>query len=198
VTLIAIDKRLGGQFGTITDFWAWAFGDLRSNNVRGVFAEWMVAQLLGLQPGPRGSREEYDLMLPTGLTIEVKASAYLQVWHSPDTRPSVIQFTGLKGDKWIDESQRRNSPEKTYNADLYVFCVQTERDPERWDAFDLSQWDFYVVPPAKIERHGSNSLRLSVVQGFSSKLTANELRAAVAREEQAHTGRADSCSPGSG
>jgi len=196
--LITIDMRLGGQFGTITDFWAWAFGDLRSNNVRGVFAEWMVAQLLGLQPDPRGSWDDYDLMLPTGVTIEVKASAYRQVWHSLGSPPSEIQFTGLKGHKWIDAKQRRNSPEKTYNADLYVFCVQTERDPDRWDAFDLSQWDFYVVPRAKIEKHGSNSLRLSVVQGFSARLTANELREAVAREEQARTGRADGDSPGSG
>ena len=43
--------------------------------MRGIFAEWMVAELLGLQPDPRGSWNEYDLVLPSGLTIEVKASA---------------------------------------------------------------------------------------------------------------------------
>lgn len=69
-----------------------AFGDLKANNVRGVFAEWMVAQLLGLQPKPRGSWDEYDILLEDGRTIEVKARAYLQVWPSKADPPSVIRF----------------------------------------------------------------------------------------------------------
>ncbi len=163
----------------MVDFWRWAFGDLRSNNVRGIFAEWMVAQILGLKPNPRGSWDDYDILLPDGRTVEVKASAYLQVWHVADSKPSLILFTGLKGHKWEDETQRRNSPERTYNADLYVFCVQTEKDATRWDAFDLAQWDFYVLPRARLEAYGSSSLRLSTVQSFTGKLSADELAAAL-------------------
>lgn len=134
-------KRLGGRLGTMSDFWLWAFGDLRSNNVRGVFAEWMVAQILGLEPNPRGSWDNYDLQLRDGRTVEVKASAYLQVWHTAASPPSKILFTGLKGNRWLDAEQKRSTEGKTFNADLYVFCVQIERDAERWDAFDLAQWE---------------------------------------------------------
>jgi hypothetical protein len=161
------------------DFWQWAFGDLRANNVRGVFAEWMVAQLLGLEPNPRGAWDDYDILLPDGRTVEVKASAYHQVWHIAESTPSVIQFTGLKGQRWNVETQSRSSPQRTYNADLYVFCVQTEKDPSRWDGFDLAQWEFYVVPRARLEAHGRSSVRLSVVQSFTTKVSAAELPAAL-------------------
>ncbi len=149
------------------------------SKAKSVFAEWMVAQILGLQPEPRGSWDDWDILLPDGRTVEVKASAYLQVWHTADAPPSIIQFSGLKGHRWIDETQRRTSPERTYNADLYVFCVQTERDPARWDAFDLTQWNFYVVFRARLEVYGAASLRLSTVQSFTRKLTAEELPGAL-------------------
>jgi hypothetical protein len=172
-------KRLGGRLGTMSDFWLWAFGDLRSNNVRGVFAEWMVAQILGLEPNPRGSWDNYDLQLRDGRTVEVKASAYLQVWHTAASPPSKILFTGLKGNRWLDAEQKRSTEGKTFNADLYVFCVQIERDSERWDAFDLAQWDFYVVPRAQLEAYGAASLQLTTVQRFAQKVTAEELPAAL-------------------
>lgn len=172
-------ERLGGELGTLREFWRWAFGDLRANNVRGVFAEWMVAQLLGLQPEPRGSWDDYDIQLPDGRTIEVKASAYLQVWHTTSSPPSVIQFSGLKGQRWLGDAVRRYSGARTYNADIYVFCVQTERDPQRWDALALDQWDFYVLPRAVIAATGASCLRLTTVQRLGPKLAAGDLRAAI-------------------
>ncbi len=172
------EQRLGDRYGTMMDFWRWAFGDLRSNNVRGVFAEWMVAEILGLKPNPRGSWDDYDILLSDGRTVEVKASAYLQVWHAEGDAPSLIQFTGLRGQRWIDAT-RRNAAEKTFNADLYVFCVQTEKDRAKWDALDLSQWSFYVVPRAKLEAYGSSSLRLSTVQTFSERFSADDLAGAL-------------------
>ena len=33
---------------TVRDFWQWAFSDLCSNDIRGVFAEWLVAKLLNI------------------------------------------------------------------------------------------------------------------------------------------------------
>ena len=174
-------EPVGGRInhlGTIVDFWNWAYSDLRANNVRGVFAEWLVARLLDIEPAPRGSWEDYDLRLPDGRTIEVKASAYLQTWHRPGATSSIIQFTGLKGQSWDDALQRRTSG-AAYKADLYVFCVQTEKDPKRWNAFDLAQWDFYVLPRAQLEARGSSSLRLSVVQRLASPVAAEELRQTI-------------------
>jgi hypothetical protein len=173
------ERRLGGQLGTVSDFWLWAFGDLRSNCVRGFFAEWMVAQILGLEPNPSGSWDNYDLQLRDGRTVEVKAGAYLQAWHTGGSPPSKVQFTGLKASKWLDGGHKRSNEEKTFNADLYVFCVHTERNAERWDAFDLAQWDFYIVPRAQLQARDAACLHLSSVQKLAQKITAEELVVAL-------------------
>jgi hypothetical protein len=175
-------KRLDGRFGEMVDFWRWAYADLKPNNVRGVFAEWMVAQILGLDPAPRDSWAEFDLQLPApdNRKIEVKASAYRQSWHKPTDPPSAITFSGLKGQKWIEEERRYDGVSR-YHADIYVFCIQTQKVVESWDAFDLDNWEFYVATRARIERRQAKSLGLSAVQSLAEggRLRASQLRDAV-------------------
>jgi hypothetical protein len=89
--------KITGDEDSILHFWQWAFSDIRANNVRGVFAEWLVAHILEIPQEVRDSWAEYDLITPEGVTIEVKASAYLQSWQQK--RPSRIIFSGLKGKK---------------------------------------------------------------------------------------------------
>lgn len=39
------DEQLGPK--KVLDFWRWALGDLRMNNLRGFLKEWLVAQAVG-------------------------------------------------------------------------------------------------------------------------------------------------------
>ena len=65
--------------GTVLEFWQWAFGDLCPNDLRGIFSEWLVAQLLGIPPGEgRSSWLAWDLRSPEGVTVEVKSGAHVQ------------------------------------------------------------------------------------------------------------------------
>jgi hypothetical protein len=50
----ATDRRL-------VDFWRWAFSDLVSNDVRSVFAEYLVGSALGVTGSTRISWAEFDL-----------------------------------------------------------------------------------------------------------------------------------------
>ncbi len=170
---------------TVLNFWQWAFSDLQMNDIRGIFAEWVVAQLLGIPLETRDSWQEWDLETPEGVTIEVKTSAYVQAW--PQKEKSRIVFSGLKG-KRLNPNMNTYAEEKTYNADLYVFCVQVEEDPGKWDALDLAQWRFYLVPKVEIARTNSNSLSLSAVSRFSPEMTAEEFRvkARLAIESTVH------------
>jgi len=46
------EPLLGGTHSstsTILDFWRWAYSDLIDNTSRGIFAEWLVAQALGIR-----------------------------------------------------------------------------------------------------------------------------------------------------
>lgn len=132
-----------GIDATVTDFWRFALSDLKMNNVRGYIAEFLVARAVGAK-GPRVEWDAYDVLAPDGTTVEVKTSAYLQAWEQRTT--SRITFSGLKGRTWDTESGR--SAEQTYNADVYVFAVQTATTHEEHDALSTSQWEFYVLPRA--------------------------------------------------
>src|SRR5579885_555682 len=84
-------------------FWQWAFSDLRSNVVRGVLAEFLVARALRADLSrPRVSWDNYDFVSAEGWKVEVKASAYLQSWKQ--RRLSALSFSRLRGRIWDDET----------------------------------------------------------------------------------------------
>ena len=164
---------------TVHHFWQWAFSDLQRNDTRSAYAEWLVAQLLDIPLTTRVSLTECDLRTPAGVTILVKSSAYLQ---SPDQRDlSKINFSGLNVRKFNpDTNEYAENP--TFNADLYVFCVQTQTDPGRWNALELNQWDFYLLPKAELEKLGQKTMSLSHLSTLCNKMNAREFRA-VAKVE---------------
>lgn len=109
-------EPFAGLDATVLDFWRFAMSDLRMNNLRGYLAEFLVAKAIGAT-GPRVEWDAYDVLSPDGTRIEVKSSAYMQVWDQ--RRPSAIRFTGLTGRTW--DPRNGESPEATFNADVYVF-----------------------------------------------------------------------------
>ena len=165
-----------GFDATVADFWQFALGDLRMNNARGYLAEFVVAKALGLQKVRRMEWDAYDLLWE-GVTIEVKSSGYLQLWDQ--RRPSKIVFTGLTGTRWhprhdLDPSGKR------YNAMVYVFCVQTATEHNRYEPLRLDQWNFYVVARSKLVALAQKSVGLARVRVLSGGQVAwPELGAAV-------------------
>lgn len=158
---------------TVLDFWQWAFSDLRMNNIRGVYAEWLVAKLLGLDLPVRQAWDPWDLQTPEGVTIEVKASGYLQSWHQK--QPSKIVFSGLRARHW-DAKTGIMAHLPTYNADLYAFCVHTEKDPTVWDALDLDQWRFCLLDREEMQRRNCRALTLPSIERTCPLLTAADFR----------------------
>lgn len=131
-------------------FWQWAFPDFLSNALRGVLAEYIVAQAVGCTHRGRTEWDAYDLLTDSGLKIEVKSSAYLQSWAQK--RPSAIRFDiGLKLG-W-DAATNKWAAEPLRCADVYVFCVFAEQDRENADPLDLRQWFFLVCPTAWLNTH---------------------------------------------
>ncbi|KAA0597206.1 hypothetical protein J2848_000350 [Azospirillum lipoferum] len=170
----------GAPTGTITDFWRWAYSDLMSNTTRGVFAEWMVARLLGLSTPQRFEWDACDLVTPEGVRIEVKCGAYRQRWHThhPSSR---IVFSGLRARTWSADTGIFTS-KRSFNADLYVFCVQTETDMARWDAFDLDQWRFYLLRRDEVMKLNQDSVGLVTLRRLAEEREAIVLRARINRE----------------
>lgn len=159
----------------VLDFWQWAFSDLCANNLRGIFAEWLVAKLLDIVPPVRESWAECDLRTTEGVRIEVKSAAYVQTWTKEGDPPSRISFGGLRATTWSVETG--HAPEPSYNSDLYVFTLQIEKSRERWNAMDLDQWRFYIVPRERLTRYGARTISLATTRGFAEEVNAAHLTA---------------------
>ncbi len=152
-------EPFAGLDATVLDFWRFAMSDLRMNNLRGYLAEFLVAKAVKAT-SPRVEWDAYDVLAPDGTRIEVKSSAYMQVWDQ--RRPSAIRFTGLTGRTW--DPRKGESPEATFNADVYVFAVQTAQSHDEYDVLDVDQWAFYVVPRKTLEDLGYKSISLNALE----------------------------------
>ena len=75
-----IFDRQGKTVSTIEEYWQWAYSSLLGNTERGNYAEYLVAVALGIADNTRIEWDKYDLKSSNGVTVEVKASGYLQTW----------------------------------------------------------------------------------------------------------------------
>lgn len=153
----------GSEDFTIKHFWQWAFSDLQQNNVRGILAEFIVAKAMNIDLETRQSWDKYDLITSDGIKIEVKCGAYLQNWEQP--RHSDIVFSGLCGHV-RDKSEGARYGKPHYRADIYVFVVQNALDHDKYDALDLSQWEFYLLTKEQMEQRNTRSISASVVKSM--------------------------------
>jgi hypothetical protein len=191
------------QDSSLMDFWKWAFSDLCDDDIKGVFVEWMVLKLLGIPSERRISWANSDIITQDGVRIEVKASSYWQSWKlldefgkarvpylcSSPSKKTKIKFAGLRARDAVTISDP--SLRAAFKSDLYIFALQHERVPERWNAMDLSQWEFYVLPAKKLEDLGCGSVSLERLQSEQRPMDASnfvakarQLIEEVAREKR--------------
>lgn len=161
VAPLAGDEPFTHIDATVADFWRWAFSDLLENTTRGIVAEFLVSHALGAIATLRKSWQNYDVLTPSGVRVEVKASGYLQSW--PQATVSRIGFGKLSGLAW-DENTGEFGDQRSVRADVFVFAVQTCTDHELYDALDIDQWEFYVVPAAAIRGVGHRSVGIGFVR----------------------------------
>lgn len=163
----------------VSDFWGWAFSDLRGNALRGVLAEFIVGTALGATRTPRREWDNYDLLTPEPdrLRVQVKASGYLQAW--PQAAKSQLIFSGLAARKW-DENTHSYSDEPELRADVFIFCVQNCQEHEKYKMLHLDQWDFYVVDAGDVPK-GRKSVGIRWVCEKGEKVGFFGLKDAVGR-----------------
>lgn len=186
---------------TITDFWHWAMTDLCEDYIKGFFAEWLVGALLKLPLAPQERRlwsANCDLRHKGGTRIEVKATSYWQSWRvfdeqgEPRAQPiaipseSKIQFRVAPTRTTTAGSNRASAP--GYKADLYVFCFEHEQELEKWNALDLTQWEFYYLQRDQLEQLGTKTVSLSRLRRlFADRFQAP--RGLTARRFQEEVGK---------
>ena len=156
-------------------FQTWLTHNLLSNTLRGHLAEYIVGLAVGadLRHG-RHEWDNFDVITPSGKTLEVKSSAYHQQWHSG--APSRISFGIAQKSLYSEEAQAWGNTKGRW-ADGYVFAVLGTPDGARPNPLDTDAWDFYVVPTPVLdaavgERKG---LSLGALKGFSESCSYEAL-----------------------
>jgi hypothetical protein len=173
--------------GTVLDFWQWAFSDLCDDDIKGWFAEWLVAKLLKIPTTRRISWANSDLIIGNSaknLRIEVKSTAYYQSWKLLDEfgesiipKPlksdarQTLRFSGLMAKTAIVPAKA--SDERLYKSDLYVFALQKHVDYQTWNALDLEQWEFFLATKEQLSGRRSITIRQLEDMG-AGPLTAYE------------------------
>ncbi|SFE80715.1 hypothetical protein [Alteribacillus iranensis] len=135
------EAKIKGTNATVSDYWRWAYSDLLSNRNRGILAEFLVGNALGLTDTPRIEWDKADFEYH-GKRIEVKSGAYIQAWKQKQL--SKIIFNIPKAKSW-DYKTGEMSQDSKRNSDCYVFCVYRDQDKTNYDVLDVSRWEFYVV-----------------------------------------------------
>ncbi|MGN0693288.1 MAG: hypothetical protein ACI4LK_00035 [Lentihominibacter sp.] len=135
----------GGIVSDVKGYWQWAYSDILDNTNRGAFAEYLVACALGIENTPRVNWDKYDLLSGSGISVEVKASGYIQTWDQEELSSLSFNIPPTYG--WDSETNTYSEIRKR-QADVYVFCVHKHREQESINPLDISQWEFYVLPTA--------------------------------------------------
>jgi hypothetical protein len=159
---------------TILDFWKWRMSNLLNNIDRGAFAEFIVAKAIGVDEQKTEWRE-FDIITENRkIKIEVKSASYIQAWKQSNF--SIIRFSIRKTCVWNYETHTYSEPKR--HADVYVFCLLKNRDPETLDILKLEQWEFYVVKTAILDEkyENRNSISLLDLQKLTEPVSYNKLR----------------------
>jgi hypothetical protein len=133
----------------LKSFWQWSTSDLVNNSTRGVLAEYLVAQSLGLRAEtPREPWARWDLETEDGIKIEVKSAALVQSWHQDRLSDPSFNYRATVG--W-DADTNRQSDRAERQADVYVFALLAHEHKPTIDPLNLDQWRFYVAATRAIE-----------------------------------------------
>jgi hypothetical protein len=130
-------------------FWRWSSSDLAGNAMRGVLAEYIVAQALRLPTtGVRMEWDACDLRLADGTRVEVKSAAYLQSWSQRSHSSISFDIAPKRG--W-DATTNVSASVVCRSADVYVFALLAHQDKTTLNPLDVSQWRFYVLPARRLD-----------------------------------------------
>lgn len=179
------------ESATLLDFWRWGFSDLCDDYLKGVFCEWMVRVLLDLPVASsrRVSWADSNIVLANGTRLEVKASSLWQSWklmNLDGTRKPVpapvtlnanrIRFFGLRARAALTFPATLTATKK-FKSDIYIFCMNTQTEAAKWDAWNLMDWEFYVMTVQELDALKiGNSISLASLRKIRPAMSASAFR----------------------
>ena len=85
--------------------------------------------------------------------------------------PGKVRFSGLQARSSVDTPKANDL--STFKSDYYVFCMQTQADPAAWSAWDLAQWEFYLLAREELVAAGvGGSISLAKLRRLQEPMLA--------------------------
>lgn len=148
---------------TAINYWQYQF-----SNVWDAYeevAEFMVGKALGMKkPTNKNGSTLFDIEYK-GKRIEVKATAYYHSWRGDNEYSNVRTFSIAET---VGQHNERE-PIPVRHNDAYVFCLNTGKTEKDADPFEMSHWEFYVVPTSTINNECGHNAKISL--GRLKKIT---------------------------
>ncbi len=163
---------------TALDFWRFQFSNFW--DMYEEVAEFIVNKALGMEkPFNKNGSTLYDIDY-NGKRIEVKATAYHHSWRkdgefSPARSFSIAETVGQHNER---------KPVPVRHNDVYVFCLNIGKNHNDADPFEMTHWEFYVVPTSIINsKCGHNKTislgRLKDITPEEGKVAFGQLKSAI-------------------
>tara|TARA_R110001583_G_scaffold17644_3_gene71069 strand:+ start:5145 stop:5819 length:675 start_codon:yes stop_codon:yes gene_type:complete len=164
----------GREIGTVSDFWSWAYSDLKEPTNRGDFAEYLIYLALKSKLSheyyeTRMDWDVVDFVYGKGIAEDAEyfceSTGYgwgIEVKSSSASNRSGIRFqTPEKHGHYF----ATNTPVKVKRrwADIYILALFKDDDEYSKSLLDSQEWEFYVTPASLLT---SGSIGLSTLENI--------------------------------
>lgn len=172
------EEAFEGVEASVADFWRFAMSDLRTNNVRGYLAEFLVARAVGSRAA-RVEWDPWDVTAPDGTKIEVKSAGFVQAWAQARLSRPTFRVAAAYG--W-DPATGAWSTDQGFNADVYVFCLHTATSHDEYNPLQVAQWRFYVASRPIVEAQAGARMGLATLRRVCGEPVAyDDLAATISK-----------------
>jgi len=143
---------------SIKDFWQWTYSDLLISHNRNDLGLFLVANALELTKMPRIDWGGVELRY-RNKKIAVKTSGYVQSWRQKKPKRVLYDIAPKKG---IDAKTEDSLTFRNREAEIYIFCLLTEKEVSKIDVLDTNQWKFYVVRTSVLDENFNDKKKIGL------------------------------------
>jgi len=163
-------KYHGKETLSVLDFWRFKYCQLSGQSAE--IAEFFVSKALGIDKAENVNYwSAYDISY-RGRRIEVKETKYVHPWnHKRVSEVRTFSIAPTKNEYWNDGFEKENKGVLSRQNDIYVFCLNTNRDIMNPDPLNMDDWEFYIIPTFRINAYAGNmqkTISLNEVKKLSS------------------------------
>lgn len=170
----------GKDLFSVEDFWQYAYSQL--DGMAETIAEFLVAKALGIEKAENVNYwTAYD-MAYRNKRIEVKATSYVHPWNKEISKIRTFSIAPTNNSYWENQDAERKLSRQ---SEVYVFCLNTNKDIGKRNALAVDDWVFYVVPTFVVDEYcketpAQKKISLNVVKRLAKEeVSYDRLREAV-------------------